>query len=58
MKKSEPEIKDPEIEDLRFFSGLSAEKKLEFLEQLQDFLNQAMPPENKKMWEQLKEEGF
>ncbi len=49
---------DFDIEDLRYFSGLSAEEKLNFVEQLQDFLNQAMPVENKQLWERLKEDGF
>ena len=60
MKNEIPlrEEEDFDVENLRYFSKLSAEKKLEFLEQLQEFLNQAMPKENKKLWERLKEEGF
>ncbi len=49
---------DFDVEDLRYFSGLSAEEKLDFVEQLQDFLNQAMPAESKQLWERLKEDGF
>jgi len=58
MKKLILNKDDIESEDLRYFSGLSAEKKLDFVEQLQDFLNQVMPVENKQLWERLKEEGF
>lgn len=58
MKNKDTKLEEPDIEDLRVFSRMTAEKKLEFLEQLQDFLNVAMPPENKKLWERLKQEGF
>lgn len=60
MENKKPIVEESEldIENLRYFEGLSVEKKLEFVEQLQDFFNQTMPPENKEKWERLKEKGF
>lgn len=49
---------DIDLEDLQYFMSLSVEKKLEFLEQLQKFLSETMPQENKDIWERLKQEGF
>lgn len=57
-KEKIAEESELDIESLRYFESLSVEKKLEFVEQLQDFFNQTMPTENKEKWERLKEKGF
>ena len=47
-----------EDEQLRRYMALSPKKKLEYLEQMNQFLSAAMPAENKKIWQQLKTEGW
>ncbi len=49
---------DLDVERLQYFMNLSTEEKLDSLEALNEFLNEAMPEENKKIWEQLKQQGF
>ena len=45
-------------EDLKRYIALSVEKKMEYLEEMNRFLNEAMPLENKKIAKKLREEGF
>lgn len=58
--KNKNKIKDEYIndEDLKRYIDLSPEKKLEYLEEMNKFLNAAMPPENKEIAKKLREEGF
>ncbi|MBI3591795.1 MAG: hypothetical protein HY094_10510 [Candidatus Melainabacteria bacterium] len=58
--KDKNKIKDEYIndEDLKRYIDLSPEKKLEYLNEMNQFLNAAMPPENKKIAQKLREEGF
>ncbi|MBI3308686.1 MAG: hypothetical protein HYZ79_04870 [Candidatus Melainabacteria bacterium] len=58
--KNKNKIKDEYIndEDLKRYIDLSPEKKLEYLEEMNLFLNAAMPPENKRIAKKLREEGF
>ena len=45
-------------EDLKRYIDLSPEKKLEYLEKMNQFLNAAVSPENKKIAKKLREEGL
>ena len=45
-------------EDLKRYMALPAEKKMEYLEEMNQFLNEAMPQENKEIAKKLREEGF
>ena len=45
-------------EDLKRYMALPVEKKLEYLEEMSQFLNEAMPQENKEIAKKLREEGF
>ena len=58
--KNKNKIQDEYIndEDLKRYIDLSPEKKLEYLEEMNLFLNEAMPPENKRIAKKLREEGF
>lgn len=53
-------IKDEYIndEDLKRYIDLTPEKKLEYLEKMNQFLNEAMPLKNKEIAKKLREEGF
>ena len=46
------------IEDFKRYMKLSAQKKLELLEQINAFFAKAMPIKSKKAWEELKKRGF
>ncbi len=58
--KDKNKIKNEYIndEDLKRYINLSPEKKLEYLDEMNQFLNEAMPTENKKIAKKLREEGF
>lgn len=58
--KDKSKIKNEYIndEDLKRYISLSPEKKMEYIEEMNDFLNAAMTPENKKIAKKLREEGF
>lgn len=45
-------------EDLKRYMKLPVEKKFEYLEEMNKFLNEAMPKENKEIAKKLREEGF
>ena len=45
-------------EDLKRYIDLSPEKKLKYLEEINSFLNEAMPEKSKKIAKRLREEGF
>ncbi|MFC1866908.1 hypothetical protein ACFL0H_02060 [Thermodesulfobacteriota bacterium] len=47
-----------DIEDLRRYMSLSVEEKLVYLQEINSFLMEAMPAENKKVWEELKKSGW
>ena len=43
----------PEEEEIRRFMSLSVEDRLRWLEEAKEFVFGAMPPENRKIWEEL-----
>jgi hypothetical protein len=47
-----------DVDQLKKFMPLTPKEKLEYLEELNKFLNLATPEENKKVWEKLKELGW
>ena len=47
-----------DIEDLKRYMSLSVEEKLIYLERMNSFMREAMPPESKKAWEELKKIGW
>jgi len=47
-----------DIEDIKRYMGLSVEKKLNYLEEINDFFREAMPQESKNAWEILKQAGW
>jgi hypothetical protein len=47
-----------DVESIKQFMKLSAEEKLNSLEQLNAFLQEAMPQSSKDVWERLKELNF
>ena len=47
-----------DTERLKYFISLSVEEKLHYLEQLNTFLHQVMPPTSQEIWQKLKQEGF
>ena len=54
-KRQNPEF---DINQLKKNVALSALKKLELLEQLNQFIFKAMPQKSKKTWEKLKAKGY
>lgn len=46
------------VEDLKRYMALTAEQKLIYLEEMNKFFHEAMPPESKKAWEELKKNGW
>ena len=59
MDKNEENIDEYfDIEDLKRYMSLSVEKKLNYLEEINRFLMEAMPAESKKAWEELKRQGW
>ena len=46
------------LEDLKRYMSLPVEEKLRYLQEINAFFNQFMPPENKKVWEELKKAGW
>ena len=46
------------VEDLKRYMSLSVEEKLIYLEKMNSFMREAMPPESKKAWEELKKIGW
>jgi hypothetical protein len=49
---------DFDIEDIKIYMGLSVEKKLNYLEHINDFFKEAMPQKSKDAWEILKQAGW
>ena len=47
-----------DVEDLKRYMSLSVEEKLTYLEEMNSLLSEAMPPESKKAWEELKKRGW
>lgn len=45
-------------EDLKSYIALPLRQKLQWLENMNHFLDRLMPPKNKKIWQRLKEKGF
>lgn len=59
MQKTDTLVgEERDVEQLKAFMALSAEEKLQHLEQLNAFLQQAMPVKCKEAWEKLKQQGF
>ena len=56
--KLKKKILEYNIEDLKRYMSLSVEKKLNYLEEINRFLMEAMPAESKKAWEELKRQGW
>ena len=49
---------DLEPENLERYMRLSAEEKLVYLQEMTEFLAQAMPPSSKKAWQALKKQNW
>ena len=59
MKENKVKIEeDFDIEDIKRYMGLSVEKKLNYLEEINNFFMEAMPQESKNAWERLKQTGW
>jgi hypothetical protein len=59
MQETKDQAKeDFDIEDIKRYMGLSVEKKLNYLEEINDFFKEAMPKESKDAWEILKQAGW
>ena len=60
MKVSVRKIKGSEydIEDLKRYMAIPAERKLQFLEEANAFFSRVMPRKNKVAWEKLKRAGW
>ncbi len=59
MQKTDTLVgEERDVEQLKAFMALSAEEKLQHLEQLNAFLQQAMPVKCIEAWEKLKQQGF
>jgi hypothetical protein len=43
---------------MKRYMALSAEQKLTYLEEMNKFFHEAMSPESKQAWEELKKCGF
>ncbi len=56
--KLQPECGEFDLELMKYFMSLSLEEKLNYLEQLNQFLDRTMPQSSKDIWEKLKTEGF
>jgi len=49
---------DFDMEDIKRYMSLSVEKKLNYLEEMNNFFMEAMPQESKDAWERLKQSGW
>jgi|WetSurMetagenome_2_1015567.scaffolds.fasta_scaffold1772633_1 hypothetical protein len=49
---------DFDIEDIKRYINISVEKKLNYLEEINDFFNETIPQKNKDTWKMLKQEGW
>ncbi len=59
MNKAEEHANEyVDVEDLKRYMSLSVEEKLNYLEEMNSFLKEAMPVENKRAWEELKKMGW
>lgn len=59
MKGSEDTIEEYiDVEDLKKYMALSVEKKLIYLQEVNSFFMEAMTPQSKKAWEELKRNGW
>ena len=56
--KSIQKKNDHNIDQLKTYMQLPVEKKMEYLEQLNKFLDLATPLKNKKIWKRLKTMGW
>ena len=46
------------VENMKRYMTLSAEQKLTYLEEANNFFRETMSPESKKAWEELKKSGW
>ena len=46
-----------DVKDLKRYMSLSVEEKLNYLEEINNFLVEVMPMKSKKAWEELKKAG-
>ena len=51
-------LEEYDIKDLKRYMKLSAKEKLNYLEDVNIFLNKAMTAESKNIWEKLKRSGW
>ena len=54
-RKSNPEF---DRDSLRKYMALPAEQKLDYLERMNQMLDALMPPQSKKIWQELKNRGW
>ena len=47
-----------DLDSIFAYQKLSVSKKLEYLDEMNDFFSKLTPEKNKKAWLKLKEEGF
>ncbi len=47
-----------DLDSILAYRKLSVSKKLEYLDEINDFFGKLTPEKNKKAWLKLKEEGF
>lgn len=60
MKKEKEKQKidcEYDVEDLKKYMDLPVKEKLQYLEEMNEFLSRVMPPESKRIWEELKKMG-
>lgn len=46
------------VEDMKRYMALPVEQKLAYLEEMNKFFQEAMSPESKQAWEELKKSGW
>ncbi|MBW1800541.1 MAG: hypothetical protein JRJ85_07395 [Deltaproteobacteria bacterium] len=58
--KNNDQVNDEEysVEDLKRYMALSPEEKLNYLEEINLFFQESMPDKSKKVWEELKKQGW
>ena len=57
-KKTEKKNNEYDVSDFKRYMALPAKEKLEFLEEMNEFLSKAMPAKSKKIWQELQELGW
>lgn len=57
-KKKEKKNEEYDIGDLKRYMTFPAKKKLEYLEEMNQFFSTAMPATSKKIWEEMQKQGW